>query len=82
MNGVSQGPQRGLVDGFRKRRVDMDGPGQVFQARAHLDRHGELGRELGDMGAHRLQPDHPMIGLARHDADKAARIAIYGNLAA
>ena len=63
--------QRGFLEAFALGRVRMDGCGDVFEPRAHLDRQAEDRRQFGDAGADCLDAEQQMIVGAGDDADES-----------
>ena len=63
------------MERLAERRMHMDGAGDVLKKRTHFKCQRELGRKLRDMLADSLDPEHPVITLARNDTDKPARIS-------
>ena len=61
----------------------MNGSGDVFEDRPHLQRMGELSGELGHVRSHRLDAEHAMVVASGEDAHESAIVArLHGERAA
>ena len=70
-----------MADGFRQRRVGVDGEADVGGVGAHLDGQRGLGDEVAGVGADDPGADDPVVGLVEEDLGQAL-VAAQGQRAA